>query len=186
MRNFKLLAQDVYVQPLLDKLRAKPELWNDFTGRQHYPGSAHTATRTILLYGPETIDLWAWFNALHVKPYPAYEVLGDALHQLTRLLPIILNGHNVEQAGRVMLVELKAGGRIPPHRDDGAYAGHFQRLHLVLTGSCTFNCGNEAVVMLPGELWWFNHRERHWVENDATEPRVNLILDVRLDSPITA
>ena len=117
--------------------------------------------------------------------YPAIDELGLPLRSVLHLIRAILWPQCIEQAGRIMLAELKAGGKIAAHVDEGAYAEHFQRLHLVLTGSCEFHCGNEAVTMVPGELWWFDHQQKHRVENEGTSPRVNLIMDIRLDPRIT-
>jgi GNAT superfamily N-acetyltransferase len=45
-----------------------------------------------------------------------------------------------------------------------------------------FYCGTETVHMMPGELWWFNHKTRHWFENASLRPRWHMIIDAQCPS----
>lgn len=96
------------------------------------------------------------------------------------LLQLAVNTVRATAIGRVMAVRLFPGGAIDPHWDAGGYAATYSRFHLVLESQegNRFLCGDEQVHMLPGELWWFNHREQHQVFNDSAAWRTHLIIDL--------
>jgi membrane peptidoglycan carboxypeptidase len=52
MRPHLELFQGLNVEPLLQQLAAHPELWDEITVRQAYPGSAHADTQCIFVRGP--------------------------------------------------------------------------------------------------------------------------------------
>ena len=157
----------------LRELDRRPELWDLITVRQQYEGSAHRDTETVFLRGPTTLE--DVFNNMEAVDY-------DTLDELPATFDLVVRASRMLQArevGRLMLVKLLTGGHITPHVDEGRYAQHFARFHLVLTSSpgCRFFAGGEQVVMAPGELWWFNHRVQHEVRNAGPE-RIHLILDM--------
>jgi len=179
MRNFQLVAQGLDVQPALAELAARPELWRIFTARQETPGSAHHDTECIVLRGPKTISIESVFNDLDAE-WLAYASALPAMRDLIALAGARLGP--VEQLGRVMVVNLKAGGHIDPHIDEGAYAAHYDRFHLVLQSAPgnLFQCGDEAVHMREGELWKFDHHTEHQVANGSEQGRIHIIIDARL------
>lgn len=156
-------------------------LWDEFTARQETPGSAHHATRCIVLRGPDTenLDHEAVFNCLESVDLPTIERTPATVD----LCAAACRALRVKQLGRVMLVELPPGASIDRHRDEGAYADHFERFHLALISSPgnLFTCGGETIHMAPGELWKFNHRIEHEVVNHSDTPRVHLIIDAVIE-----
>lgn len=186
MQNFQLIAGGHRVQPALAELAASPELWRIFTGRQDTPGSAHHDTECIILRGPKAITLEAVFNDLDAY-WLDYQ---GAMPPLSVVLPTVLaltfeavrKLGAIEQLGRVMVVNLKPSGLIDPHTDEGAYAAHYDRFHLVLQSEPGnwFYCGDEAVHMKPGELWKFDHHTEHRVANLSDQGRIHIIIDARL------
>lgn len=173
--NFKLLAWDVDVAPLLNALQAQPELWKEITARQDHPASAHKDTEAIFLRGPREISAGSAFYDLMSIDYPARVKLPEAE-------PLIALTHELigkEHLSRVMVVSLKAGGFITPHRDEGSYAAETVRLHVSLQSDegNVFTCGFEAVHMRPGDVWWFDHHTKHEVRNNSERERIHLIVD---------
>ena len=156
-------------------------MWDEFTARQDTPGSAHHATRCIVLRGPDTenLDKEAVFGCLESVDLPTIERL-PAVRELCRLACQLLR---VRTLGRVMMVELPASAAIDRHRDEGAYAEHFDRFHLPLVSEPgnVFTCGDETIHMAPGELWQFNHRIEHEVANNSSAPRIHLIIDAVIE-----
>jgi aspartyl/asparaginyl beta-hydroxylase (cupin superfamily) len=173
--NFRRIAVGLNVAPLLDALAVYPEHWNALTFRQTFPGSAHHDTQSIYLTYCERIDVESVFNDLRAVSYPALADLPEAADLINDALHLV----GARSAGRVMLVDLKAGGRITPHIDEGAYADHYERFHLVITSEAgnVFECGGDTAHMKPGELWWFNHKRLHSVSNYSDTPRLHLIVD---------
>jgi hypothetical protein len=176
MQHFKRLLTNIDVGPMLDALDARPQLWDEITLRQDTPGSPHHDTRCIWLRGPREITLDSVFN--DTKSFD-YLSMGELAESVYPLVAPILRQLGSTLLGRVMIAELKPGGFIDPHEDQGQYAKKFSRFHLVLTSDLgnTFTVENESVHMAPGELWWFNHRGEHQVRNDSATPRVHIIFD---------
>jgi hypothetical protein len=173
--NFRLLGT-FDVQAAQDE-QAGSELWNMFTARQDTPGTPHHDTRTIILRGPAA-TVWNHdiiFGMLESEDTRA----GEHLPALVDLCRAACDRIGVKELGRVMLVELAPGGHIDAHFDDGAYAAHYERFHLVLQSDAgnTFTCGGETIHMKPGELWKFDHRTEHEVHNASARPRIHLIID---------
>lgn len=178
MRNFDCITESLGLAPLLEALAIDSERWwSEVTVRQTFPGSAHHATETIFLRAP--VPGSDPFNELESMDMPAADgVYSEAMH-LIEGLPL-----RIAELGRVMVVRLRAGGRIDPHSDEGAYAANFSRFHIALQAEPgnVFRVGSERVCMRTGECWWFNHRIEHEVHNDSTSPRVHLIFDARVSS----
>ena len=86
---------------------------------------------------------------------------------------------DVQKFGRVMLTELRPGGYIPPHIDEGVYANLYDRFHLCLQGDegSVYECGGETVSPLPGDMFWTNHKRPHSVGNYGEMTRIHLIVD---------
>lgn len=180
--NFKRLATDIEVGPLVAAIDAHPALWDEITLRQHYPGSAHRDTACIFLRGPYAFTYAEYMGNTQGYDYPAMEVLSPEICYVMRP---ILNNLGVTELGYVLVVRLKAGGEITPHVDEGTYAKHYERFHLVLTSEPgnTFTVADETVSMAPGEVWWFDHRKRHSVVNGSEHDRIHVIFDGVRDRP---
>jgi hypothetical protein len=173
MRHFKRISTTIEPSALLREIERQPELWREITMRQDYEGSAHADTEAIFLRAPASVaDI---LNELNCVDMPAIEKLSPTLVGVIHPLAYHVG---IREFGRAMLVNLKAGGKITPHKDEGAYARYYARFHYVLTSTpeCRFTVGDETVHMAPGELWWFNHQVEHHVENDGPD-RVHLIVD---------
>lgn len=177
--NLQRLCAGLDVQPLLRVLTHRPDLWDHFTARQEAPGSAHHDTRCIVALGPQELTVAAWFNDIDAVGWSPLSVVHDALAALLRPLAQAIRLTGPEALGRVMIVELAPGGAVDPHADEGAYAEHYARFHIVLSSAPgnRFTCGGESVWMRPGEAWWFDHQLVHDVVNASAEPRVHVIVD---------
>jgi quercetin dioxygenase-like cupin family protein len=178
LNAFQLLAEGLDAQPALDALSHHPALWDVMTERQDFPGSPHAATRCIVVRGPTELTPEAAFNEIPAVPYmPAFQLLSGAIAPLIGELAFRAAIAGGDPFGRVMVVELAPHAHVSAHRDEGAYAKHYSRFHIVLSGECAFTCGEDTVRMSPGEIWWFDHRQVHEVWNPKAEPRIHLIVD---------
>ena len=183
--NFKLIGRFDVTDVLADQVGGVMEprteiadLWDVFTGRQDTPGSAHHDTRCVVLRGPAAQELTHDVVFSMIECVDAADVLAD-LPYVVEVCAAVCKRLRVTQLGRVMLVELKPGGHIDQHTDQGAYATHYDRFHLVLQSDPgnTFTNGDETIHMQPGELWQFNHHVEHEVTNNSNTSRIHLILD---------
>lgn len=177
---FDRITTGVDVRPLMAALDANPKLWDHITARQDHPTSPHKDTKTIFLRWCKEVSVATVFTDLESVDYPALDVLGDA----RPMIAMVAEKVGATKVGRVILTSLQPGGFIPPHADEGAYADHFERFHVVLKSEP----GNVFVVehdpkhyesanMEAGELWCFNHKKVHHVFNGSRSSRIHLIVD---------
>lgn len=180
MENFERLATGLNVAPLLNAIWGQPDLWSQIVARQLTPGSPHKDTETIFLRWAEKLSLETVFTAIEAVDYPAFERLGQARDLIDGLMAMV----GAKDLGRVIITKLKPGGSINLHADEGAYADHYERFHIALTGGegAWFTCyidqdRAETVRMNDGELWWFHHKREHQVVNAGSSDRIHLIVD---------
>jgi GNAT superfamily N-acetyltransferase len=167
--------QDVVRMALADLENA--HLWDQITLRQQFIGSDHKDTETVYLRGPRE-----WTAEAYMGLDNAMDYVGnlDAMPALEALVGAALDAvAPVSEVGYVMAVKLKAGGVVTPHIDEGQYAEHFTRFHLVLTTNdgCLFRVGDEEVHMPVGSIWQFDHRARHTFVNNGKTDRIHVIFD---------
>jgi GNAT superfamily N-acetyltransferase len=161
----------------LRELDASPEMWHQITARQDFPGSDHKDTQTIYLRGPGHMEVPSDYVA--VGNAVDYRGNLEALPFCEALLCDALKAIGATELGYVMVVKLKAGGRVTPHIDEGPYSDHFTRFHLVLSTNdgCLFHVEQEAQHMAAGELWQFDHKATHAFVNAGDTDRIHIIFD---------
>lgn len=194
MRNFLRLATNVDPTPLLHALAVREHLWNQNTVRTAHTQSAHrTVDDIVLRYSPfeegkdDFVDKVC--ASIHSENTKAYAELPQA-RDIVRAVMMRVEG---EHLGRVMISRTKPGGHIPLHSDliDEAVqrfplriqpAEYYQRYHVVLQSGpgCIFECGDETVTMMPGELWWFDNLKLHRVMNQSAVDRIHLVMDIHV------
>lgn len=185
MRNFLKIADGVDVVPLLHALAANPGLWNENTLRTTHPETPHTQVDDIWLRFNDLTPYEAEGNVLAVADehesicYPAWKALPQArviIFDLMRRLEAV-------RLGRVLITQLAPGCVITPHEDGGEHAAYYERVHVVLQGlpGSMFYCGDEAVNMRTGDVWWFNNALTHSVTNNSTDDRIHMIVDYRIE-----
>lgn len=176
MKHTVNLLTGLAVQPIIDKLEYLPELWNDVTIRQDYPGSAHKDTECIFIRGPETFTPEKYFNDLGSYNYPASMKLRDELAPLINAVSTVVD---MQELGRILIVKLKPGGHVKAHSDEGKYADHYSRFHIVLTTNpdCTNTTGGESTHWPAATAWWFDHKQMHTADNGGDTDRIHIIVD---------
>lgn len=173
MNNYEVIAN----VPVLDAARelaaVPPPIWDEFSVRASYPGSAHTDTRAILYRGPSSF-------AHAFNPRAERSVRYPGLTGVRRLVNSVLEHLPVRDVGNIIIADLKPGGEITPHIDEGAYAEHYDRLHIAVTGECVFCVGGQPHRPKAGDVFLFNHRRMHYVINPFPESRTHIIVDLTL------
>lgn len=177
MHRFRRVAANIDVSAINEQLANSETLWTEITARQDFDGTAHVDTETIFLLGPAELTAESAQHSLSVVSYPPLRLFWPDVADIVEPLEPRLG---ITEYGRAMIVKLKPGGRIAPHTDEGGYAEHFSRLHIVLQSDPgnRFECGNESAQMLPGEAWWFDHQVEHSAANNSKSDRIHLIMDV--------
>jgi len=83
--------------------------------------------------------------------------------------------------GNVLLTRIPPGGQIEPHIDTGWAPEWFtSKFYVVLQSDrCVNVCGDESVQMRAGEVWRFENRVTHSVDNRGDVDRISLIITMR-------
>lgn len=180
MRNFLKIAQGVNTVPLAVAILRQPHLWREDTYLRDYPQGPFSDVETIFLRFPP-----ASVTELERSQKDPHECvwMDGALH-LPPARPLIFSlmaQVDGERLGRVMLNRIRAGGRIFPHADTPEHAQYWDRFHYVVSTApgVVFRCGEEEVMMQPGEAWWFQNAIEHEVINNSAADRIHLIIDIR-------
>lgn len=181
LQNFKRLSAQLDVAPILLALEKNSHLFDQITARQTTPGSPHRDTKSIFLRWCKDQTVEAAFNDLIAVDYPALAELPEARPLIAEMMRLA----GSPKIGRVLITSLEPGGMIEAHADEGIVADNFERFHLPLQsdeGNWFFSYlpdsdSREVVHMKPGEVWWFNHKRWHEVENRSHRPRLHLIVD---------
>jgi hypothetical protein len=174
------LSSGLRIDPLLKAIQSKPDLFKEITARQDTAGTYHQDTETIFLRWAQDRSPMAAFTEIPAVDYPAIEKLPEAKDLIEKVLRVL----KTKELGRVIIVRFKPKGFIAPHIDEGAYADHYERFHLVLDS----DPGNHFMVesekgkgsfvhMQPDCLYWFNHKKKHSVVNFSDRPRLHMIID---------
>lgn len=176
--HFQKVTDGLDVVPLVMKIHEQPHLWDEIRFRQEAPGSAHHDTEAIFLRWCPNLSLEAVFKQIEAMDFPAAPRLMPAAGQLVQSVIDAIG--DVEEIGRIMVVSLHVNGAIDKHVDEGAYADHYDRFHVALSSypGNMFYVGDQQFEAKEGELWWFNHKLPHYVENKSIYDRWHLILDL--------
>jgi hypothetical protein len=180
VRNF-LKISTMETGPLQLELMRQPQAWGQRRFREEFPGSPHVDVDDIWLrfhQDPNEVD--AKISGLELVWYPEILLFPSVMSLVLPLL-VYTKSWTVE---RLILTRLAPGGRILPHSDDqGAYVtqADINRYHIVIQGlpGNLFQCGEETVQMLTGEVWWFNPYVEHNCLNNSTDDRIHLLVDLR-------
>jgi len=182
--NLLRVASGLPVEPLAEKIRANPWWWNEITDRQDYPGSAHHDTKAIFLRWCPGRDIESAFTDVVAVAYPrGLDLLREWVSIVVAIRHMLPDPD--PEVGRVIVASLKPGGRIDEHADEGLYADTFERFHVALNRVGDVlrvqraDGVDEYVTMLPGEAWWFNHKQPHTCTNYGDEERWHLIIDMK-------
>lgn len=180
------IAQNIDVMPIGLAIKRRLTLWHDDTYLRDYPQGPFGEIESIILRFPprsvhETEEAMAehlvGFDQYECNDLPAFKTLPEARALVFQLMAAVSG----ERLGRVMINNIKPGGRIYPHADTPAHAEYYSRFHIVLESSpgIVFRCGDEHAYMAVGEAWWFNNADEHEVINNSGQDRIHMIVDIR-------
>jgi len=93
------------------------------------------------------------------------------------------NGANKVEFGRIFFSKHYANSKIDMHIDEGVYFNYYDRFHFVIDQTDNeniFYIRNNPILLQTGKLYWVNNHVPHWLENNSSKDRINLIIDARL------
>lgn len=182
-RNMRMVARSANVEPIVQEILRQPWLWNEHTVRTENPSSPHHGLDDIWVrYNPLrnfTPDGGAAaFNQEHeAEWYPPYY----ALPSLRPLVFDLMRRVEGERLGGVLITRIPPGAMCKPHRDDGWHAKHYDKYAVQLQSAPgqAFCFGDGELEAEPGDVYWFNNLEEHWVKNPTNQDRMTLIVCIR-------
>ncbi len=186
MRNFQLIAGGVDVLPLLHAVQRSEHLFNVHRFRTTFANTPHGDVDDILLrFSDPSIAKDGDTAAVMADGNCVWHPAAAALPQVRPILLDLMRRVEAYGLDRVVITRLRPGGRIKPHADnEGAYTADPERAryHIVLQGlpGSLYHADRETVCMRSGEVWWFEARVIHEVENNSSDDRIHLLADMRL------
>lgn len=183
------IASGVDVLPLVLAIKRRPELWKEDTFLRDYPQGPFGEIESIMLRFPEKrvfeqeeeVEKYkrgeSQFDQHESIDYPPYKLLPEARPLIMGLMSRV----GGERLGRCMINKIAPGGRIYPHADTPAHTEYYSRFHIVLESNeqSIFRAGDEYVNMRQGDIWWFDNKQEHEVQNNGKNDRIHLIVDIR-------
>lgn len=189
LQHFHKIAEGIDISGIRFDLAACPHLWNEHRYRKDGDQTPHS----------EMSDIWVRYN--DVEPFRAagsYVGFNDvhvpvwyrAWHEMPSLKPIVLGLMAMEQGemlGGVLITRIPPGAGITKHVDDSWHVRYFEKFYLSIESAAgaVFGCdhGNaiETIEPTPGDLYRFDNRKLHWVQNDSDADRVTLIVCIRTE-----
>lgn len=176
MKNMLHIVSGIDVMPLVLALHRNPQLWNQNTMRTENPTSPHHGLS----------DIWVRYSDGEPDPkaehdsvwYPAYKELPQVREIVFNLMRYVEG----ERLGGVLITKIPPGAMCKPHVDDyGWHSKYYDKYAVQLQGNAqqAFHFEGESFSARPGDIYWFNNQEKHWVTNDSNEDRMTMIVCIR-------
>lgn len=130
---------------------------------------------------PKTIDEWSVITECinHPKNFEKYP-------EVIKLCKWVYETVGGIEMGRIMIVQLLAGGEVGPHIDPLDYFEQFSRFHVPFktNTSVVFNngAGSKDEHMPFKTLCRLNNRLTHALYNKSAEDRIHLLIDIKQPS----
>jgi hypothetical protein len=188
--HFLHIAWGVDVDGIVAELDAHHELWNAITARKKSPSSPHLEASDIWVRYNDIAPFqsgerpWSEFNDMHVPVwYPAW----DALPSLKPIVFELMARVQGEMIGCILITKIPPGGKVLRHIDFGWHVETFEKFYLQLKNApgskfwCEHRGDVEANEPKPGDIWLFDNRKLHWVENNSTEDRITCVICIKTD-----
>ena len=121
----------------------------------------------------------ASFNEPHISEW--YEIAFD-FPALIFLVNDVLGHLPPVELGGVLITRIPPGARVLPHSDHGWHAEYYRDKYAVqIKGNAeqAFCFEGHQLSAEPGQVYWFDNQQTHWVINDSDEERITMIICTR-------
>ena len=162
-------------EPILEELK-NATLWNWLRIRKSN-GLKHNAVDDIVLRFQSVEgehDIREYFDKMECVDYFTkfyFPKTSKAIHEFADKSTI----------GRIVVANLKPGGAIDTHIDEGEYCAAHDRFHFVLSTNSDvwFKCDGRVKHFEVGKIWWLDNKSLHSVENNGSTDRIHIVVDIK-------
>lgn len=176
MQSILKLTTGANVMPLALQIKRNPQLWNAHGARTQGEGTPHK----------DIPDIWVRYGAEDDPQlkgphesiwYPEAQLL-PAVKDMAFAVMQLVQG---ERLGGILITKVPPGKAVQPHRDTGWHATYYSKFAVQIEGhqQQAFCYGDGKMVTMPGDIYWFNNQDTHWVENNSPVDRITLILCIK-------
>lgn len=182
MKQFRLIAKDLDVAPLLDEIDSQPWLWNERPERRSGTSPHRETSDVWVRYAtPEAMREPDFMQKPHVSVWWPASADLPAVHEIISEVRRVLGGPL--EFGGVLMTRIGPGKQVFSHHDRGTWhSEHYDcKVWVVLRGNdrCVNTVEDEAMVWKPGEAWQHDNLRVHSVSNNGATERICLILCFR-------
>lgn len=178
MKHIMKIGTGVNIVPLSLALKRNPTLWNKHSDRTRTEDSPHR----------EADDIWVRYAAAGMEEgkqphdsvwYPSYRMLP----QIREIAFGVMGLVSGERLGGVLITRIPPGGKVSPHQDHGWHAEYYSKFAVQVEShpQQAFCYEDGQLVTAPGDIYWFDNQQTHWVINDSPVERITLIFCIRTD-----
>ena len=181
MKHFRLVHSGLDVSPIVAELDAQPLLFGQHKERTAAPDSPHRASSDVWIRARSYDDI-GMPGAFRMEHRPCFYPAWRALPSIQPVVFSLMGAARGVELGNILITKLPAGERILPHIDTGWAPEFYQsKFYVILKANeqCLNRCGGESVVMRAGEIFQFENRVSHSIENNGETERVALIVTLR-------
>lgn len=169
------IGDGVNIGPLLWALQENPQFWNLHPDRTIHPDSPH--------HGVD--DIWIRYAAPEVQDkhqphesvwYPCADVLP--VRDIAMRLMAYVGG---ERLGGILITRIPPGGQVKPHTDPGWHARYYEKFAVQVASAPgqAFCFEGDRLEPKPGDIYWFDNSQSHWVVNPTQYERITLICCIK-------
>lgn len=176
-KSIMRIGAGVNTMPLALALRKNPQLWNQNTDRTAPPRSPHKAVDDIWVrYAKSYKAGQREHDSVWLPPYRVLPMVRDHVFGMMAMV-------NGERLGGVLITRIPAGHTVQPHQDHGWHAEYYDKIALQVEAhpQQSFNYEDGGLITAPGDIYWFNNQETHWVVNDSPVDRITMIVCIKTD-----
>lgn len=176
MQQIAKLTDGLPVEGMRQSLSDHPDLWDTNKDRTADPESPHFGLH----------DMWCRFTPPGLNANQPHESIwypsADILPVRDLVYPLMSMCRG-DELGGVLITKIPAGKMCRPHSDHTWHAGRYEKFGVQIQSAPgqAFHFKGESLVTQPGDLFWFNNSQTHWVTNESEFDRITMIVCIRTD-----
>ena len=180
MSSLKHLFRGLNIVPIVSAIQRNPQLWNKYTIRTESKESPHGNLDDIWLRYNDFSNFTGDREAFNHEHDSVWYESSDVI-PVKPLVMHLMASVRGERLGGVLITRIPAGGRCLPHIDGGWHAGYYEKFAVQLEGDFkqAFCFDGEEFSAVPGDAYWFDNSQTHWVNNDSEKDRMTMIVCIK-------